>query len=79
MGDRCLLVYFLYLAKPAFLSDPGSLPRGGATHSGLGPPISNINQENAPDLPLGQSDGGNSSAGCLSSQVDLGLCQVDKN
>lgn len=36
-------------------------------------------QENAPDMSISQSDGGSSSADIPSSQVTLGLCQVDKN
>lgn len=50
----------------AFLHSPGA--------AGLGPPTSFNNQESAPtDLPVGQSNGGNSSVEVPSSQ----LCQVD--
>ena len=37
----------LWLSQPAFLYTQDHLPRGGTTHSGLGPPIPIINQENA--------------------------------
>jgi hypothetical protein len=44
------------LAQFAFLHTQGDLPRDGAAHSGLGPPTSVINQNNAlQDFPTGQS------------------------
>lgn len=32
---------------------PSTLAQGGLAHSGLGPPMSIMNQENTPDLPIG--------------------------
>lgn len=56
------------------------LPKSGSAHSGLGLHTSVINQENASiDMPTGQTNGGNSVIEILSSQVYLGLYQVDKN
>jgi hypothetical protein len=37
------------------------LPRGGATFSGLGPPLSVITQETEPQMPTGQSEEGSPS------------------
>lgn len=38
--EHCLLVFFPAAAPPAFLYNPGHLPRGGTAHSGLGTPTS---------------------------------------
>lgn len=32
------------------------LPRGSIAHSRLGPPVPNIEQDNAPQIAIGQSD-----------------------
>ena len=49
----CFLLLFFFLNQTQ-----DHLPKAGKTHSGLGPPISIINQENAPtDLLTYQSDG----------------------
>lgn len=44
------------LAQPIFLYSPELPAKSGIAHSGLGPPTSVTNQENAPTgLPIGQS------------------------
>lgn len=53
----------------------GHLSRGGTANSGLIPLTSIINPENAPKMPISQSDGSNFSADVSSSQVTL----VDKH
>lgn len=63
--DLCS-VSFVYIAQTY-------LPRDNTTHSELCPPKASSNQYNDPytDMPMGQSDLGNSSSEPLSSQVTL--------
>jgi hypothetical protein len=46
MGGCYSLAFFLWLALPALLQNPGS-PKDGTTHNWLGPPPSITNEENA--------------------------------
>ena len=76
--ECCFLLWSQWHAQPALLYTLGPPSQGCATHSGLGPLTSIISQENAPpDMPECQCDMENSSIEVLSSQVTVGLCQVD--
>lgn len=48
MEESCLLAYFHGLLSLLYYTDQDHMPKGGATHSGLCPLVSIINQENAP-------------------------------
>lgn len=64
-GVCCLLgVSQPSLYSASFLTQ-FSLPRDGAAHRGLGPPISISNQDSVPQLPTNQSDLSNSSTEVL--------------
>lgn len=52
-------------------------PRDGPAHRELGPPLSDINQENAHRLPTGQADGGISSTE-VSSQMKPARVKLTK-
>lgn len=57
--DLCGVLFtgsFPWLAWLAFLYNEAQMPRVGTAHSGLSPPTSMVNQENAPDLCMGQSE-----------------------
>lgn len=79
--ERSLLICFLGLIQVPFLCNPGHLPRGGTTHSGMDPPI--YTKSRGPtDIPAGKSNGHNSSIQVPSIQSpsgDSSLRQVDKN
>lgn len=56
------------------------MPREGIGNGGLGSPTSKLNSLNAPtDTPVGQFHAGSSSVDSPSSQVLLGLFQLDKS
>lgn len=52
------------------------LTMGDTAHSGLSPPTTIINSQNAP---TGQGKGGSSPVEVIPSKLYLDLCQVDKN
>lgn len=57
--EKCYLLFSLCNLLPSFVIQPKTIcpGRGSASHSGLGPSTSTINQENDPtDLPTSQCD-----------------------
>jgi hypothetical protein len=74
MKECCLLACSPWLAQLAFLYNPGS-----PVCSGLDPPTSTINHENAlTDLPVGQSEGSIFSIEILSSKMPPVHIQLEK-
>ena len=54
-GHRGMALKWLILQGSLSLHfiQPSTLAQGGMAHSGLGPPMSIMNHENTPDLPIG--------------------------
>lgn len=76
--ESCLLA--CSQAQTPFLCKTGSLPDVLLPHSGQGPPISIISQENAPtDLPTCQFVGDISPIAILSSQTTLACVKLTNN
>lgn len=63
------------------LTTQDQIPRDGNTYSEPLGPSTSINNQGTPHrhFPTGQSDGGSPLAEIPSSQICLGLCQLDKN
>ena len=70
---------FCWLAHPASLYNPGSLPKDSTTYNSLGPPTSIINQDNNPtDLPTDSSHRGLFSIEIISSEMTLDCAKLTK-
>lgn len=72
------IILLSWLAQSVFLYKLRPLAQGGFTHSGQDPPISIVNQENAPQTYL-QASVMEEIPQLLFSPKHVRLCQVDKN
>lgn len=75
---RNLGYLFSIACSTCFLNNSGQPTQGWYCHRSLSPPTSIINKENFPtDIPIGQSDGGNSSGEVPSFWGNTSLYQVN--